>query len=86
MKTELDINLDKAALDRAKHEVIRVTISPSGLRFVVDVRDIFRWEKELIKHDIWYTMVDTTTEAEIASSSAERQVSVPETYRGIKCH
>lgn len=75
---------DRAIQDRLKHETIRITILPSGLRFPVDVRDVFRWEKELIKHNIWYTMVDITTETKIAQNNLEKQISVPETYRGVK--
>lgn len=68
---------DKAIRERAALSFIEVLIPASGLKFTIDVRDIFRWEAALIKKGIDYQMTDLRTGAVIASND----VLVPSEYK-----
>lgn len=87
MTTALDSDIkalqDGAALKILRNSYIRVTILTSGLQFNIDVRDIVRWERQMIKKGIYYLMEDLHTGTRIAWNTINDGVQeVPEDYHG----
>lgn len=73
---------ERAASDIVKNSIITVVITNSQLVFSIDIRDIFRWERALVKKQIHFQMTDRRTGLIVGKFTTDETVQVPVDYLG----